>query len=286
MMSGKPYTSRGVRAVWEGVDASPFRRMSGSLPHDTFIYLGGNEQSTHKYVSELLGKGTIDKKSSGETRGRQGSSSRNYDVLGRELFTADEVRKLDNKKCIIFIRGFDPIMDNKYVPFAHPMFKQTADGGGKPYEHERTDVDGLIGPPFQLLTKDSLNYFEKLKESGENIYIDEISYEAFMLLGQAEMNKRFSDLDEAQQKARFNKEQENELEYDEVSEITNKPINREKYRLNGEDSFTARTAQWEFTDEQLAALELARQKGVPKRQLYKFFYPSVSAEKMRKIWNV
>lgn len=68
---------------------------------DTFIYLGGNEQSTHKYVSELLGKGTIDKKSSGETRGRQGSSSRNYDVLGRELFTPDEVRKLDNRKCII-----------------------------------------------------------------------------------------------------------------------------------------------------------------------------------------
>ena len=89
---------------------------------DTFIYLGGNEQSTHKYVSELLGKGTIDKKSSGETKGRQGSSSRNYDVLGRELFTPDEVRKLDNKKCIIFIRGFDPIMDNKFIPFGHPAF--------------------------------------------------------------------------------------------------------------------------------------------------------------------
>ena len=97
---------------------------------DTFIYLGGNEQSTHKYVSELLGKGTIDKKSSGETKGRQGSSSRNYDVLGRELFTPDEVRKLDNKKCIIFIRGFDPIMDNKFIPFNHPMFNQTADGKG------------------------------------------------------------------------------------------------------------------------------------------------------------
>ena len=53
--------------------------------YDTFIYLGGNEQSTHKYVSELLGKGTIDKKSSGETKGRQGSSSRNYDVLGRDM---------------------------------------------------------------------------------------------------------------------------------------------------------------------------------------------------------
>lgn len=97
---------------------------------DTFIYLGGNEQSTHKYVSELLGKGTIDKKSSGETKGRQGSSSRNYDVLGRELFTPDEVRKLDNKKCLIFIRGFDPVMDDKFIPFSHPAFKQTADGKG------------------------------------------------------------------------------------------------------------------------------------------------------------
>ena len=64
------------------------------------------------------------------------SSSRNYDVLGRELFTPDEVRKLDNKKCIIFIRGFDPIMDNKFIPFNHPMFNQTADGKGEPYVHQ------------------------------------------------------------------------------------------------------------------------------------------------------
>ena len=78
-----------------------------------------------------MGKGTIDKKSSGETKGRQGSFSRNYDVLGRELFTPDEVRKLDNKKCIIFIRGFDLIMDNKFIPFNHPMFNQTADGKGE-----------------------------------------------------------------------------------------------------------------------------------------------------------
>ena len=119
---------------------------------DTFIYLGGNEQSTHKYVSELLGKGTIDKKSSGETKGRQGSSSRNYDVLGRELFTPDEVRKLDNKKCIIFIRGFDPIMDNKYIPFAHPMFKQTADGGGKPYIHRIKGSFDIVGPPYEILS--------------------------------------------------------------------------------------------------------------------------------------
>ena len=131
---------------------------------DTFIYLGGNEQSTHKYVSELLGKGTIDKKSSGETKGRQGSSSRNYDVLGRELFTPDEVRKLDNKKCIIFIRGFDPIMDNKFIPFNHPMFNQTADGKGEPYVHQIRGADNLIGPPFEILSDKAVKYYEKLKD--------------------------------------------------------------------------------------------------------------------------
>ena len=98
---------------------------------DSLVYLGGNEQSTHEYISKLLGKATIDKKSSGETRGRQGSSSRNYDVLGREIMTPDEVRKMDNKKCLIFIRGFDPILDSKYNPFKHPVFAQTADGEGK-----------------------------------------------------------------------------------------------------------------------------------------------------------
>lgn len=102
---------------------------------DSLIFLGGNEQGTHDYISKLLGKATIDKRSSGETRGRQGSASRNYDVVGREILTPDEVRKLDNKKCLIFIRGFDPIMDNKFNPFQHPAFSQTEDGGAPSYVH-------------------------------------------------------------------------------------------------------------------------------------------------------
>ena len=165
---------------------------------DTFIYLGGNEQSTHKYVSELLGKGTIDKKSSGETKGRQGSSSRNYDVLGRELFTPDEVRKLDNKKCIIFIRGFVPIMDNKFIPFNHPMFNQTVDGKGEPYVHQIRGADNLIGPPFEILSDKAVKYYEKLKDKGENVYIDSLTYEQFMMLGDAELSRRFSMQDEAE----------------------------------------------------------------------------------------
>ncbi len=81
---------------------------------DTLIYLGGNEQSTHKYMSEMLGKMTIDKKTSGETTGSHGSSSRNYDVLGRDMLDPSEVRKMDNNKCLIFIKGFDPVIDFKY----------------------------------------------------------------------------------------------------------------------------------------------------------------------------
>ena len=75
------------------------------------------------------------KRSSGETLGRKGSSSRNYDVLGRELMTPDEVRKLDNKKCIVLIRGCDPVMDFKFNTFKHPMFKRSGDGKGKWYVH-------------------------------------------------------------------------------------------------------------------------------------------------------
>lgn len=81
---------------------------------DTLVYLGGNESSTHEYVSKSIGKFTIDKRSTGETLGSHGSSSRNYDVLGREIMTSDEVRKLENTKCVIFIRGFDPVIDDKY----------------------------------------------------------------------------------------------------------------------------------------------------------------------------
>lgn len=182
---------------------------------DSLVYLGGNEQSTHEYISKLLGKATIDKKSSGETRGRQGSSSRNYDVLGREIMTPDEVRKMDNKKCLIFIRGFDPILDSKYNPFKHPVFAQTADGEGIPYEHEPAAEGESAEPGFTILNKKSLAYYEGMKEKGEPIYIDTIPYEDFMLLGQVDMEKRFIDLDEQEQRERLNEGMEPglELEY-------------------------------------------------------------------------
>lgn len=80
---------------------------------DTLIYLGGNEAESHKYISDMLGKYTVNKKSTGETLGSHGSSSQNFDVLGREILTPDEVRKMDNAKCLVFIRGYDPVLDDK-----------------------------------------------------------------------------------------------------------------------------------------------------------------------------
>ena len=102
---------------------------------DSFLYLGGNEQSTHKYVSELLGKDTIDTNTYGKSSGRGGNYSTNYQITGRELMTPDEVRKLDNRYALAFIRGESPIMDFKYDILKHPDIKATADGKGEPYEH-------------------------------------------------------------------------------------------------------------------------------------------------------
>ena len=265
---------------------------------DTFIYLGGNEQSTHKYVSELLGKGTIDKKSSGETKGRQGSSSRNYDVLGRELFTADEVRKLDNKKCIIFIRGFDPIMDSKFIPFGHPAFDQTADGKGKPYVHVPNSGGGGQALPFQLLTPKALSYYEELKKKGENVYIDKIDYKDFELLTDAGMQKRFTSMEEQEQKEQLNREQDNELMYaqEDVPEpeaAETKPKQAEKEpvpepeaagrRIEGEDTIMNRMAQWKYSKEQKDELHKMIALGMPTKTILAVFYPETDVIKMREI---
>ena len=102
---------------------------------DELLYLGGNEQSTHKYVSELLGKETIDTNTYGLSRGRNGSYSTNYQQSGRELLTPDEVRMLDNRFALLFIRGERAVMDEKYDILKHPNLKLTVDGVGKPFRH-------------------------------------------------------------------------------------------------------------------------------------------------------
>ena len=102
---------------------------------DEFIYLGGNEQATHEYVSKLLGKETIDTNTYGQSKGRSGSYSTNWQLAGRELLMPDEVRMLDNQYALLFIRGERPIQDFKYDILKHPNVKLTTDGGAEPYRH-------------------------------------------------------------------------------------------------------------------------------------------------------
>lgn len=106
---------------------------------DEFLYLGGNEQSTHKYVSELLGKETIDTNTYGKSSGRSGNYSTNYQNSGRELLTPDEVRMLDNKYALLFIRGERPVQDLKFNLFEHKNVDLSGLGKAKPYLHGGTE---------------------------------------------------------------------------------------------------------------------------------------------------
>ncbi len=115
---------------------------------DTILYLGGNESSTHKYVSEMLGKATIDTKTHGQTKGKSGSYSTNFQMSGRELLTPDEVRKLDNRYALLFIRGASPVMDEKYDLTHHPAISHSSLGGAAPYIHHGTKPAVYTGRPL------------------------------------------------------------------------------------------------------------------------------------------
>ena len=121
---------------------------------DTLLYLGGNEASTHKYISEMLGKETIDTRNRSVSRGSHGSSSTSYQQTGRELLLPDEVRTLNNDYAILFIRGERPVMDKKYDILKHPNIRRTEDGGAAPYIHR---------PGLSFVQKDLSMPFEGLE---------------------------------------------------------------------------------------------------------------------------
>ena len=170
---------------------------------DEFLYLGGNEQSTHEYVSKLLGKETIDMNTYGQSRGRNGNYSVNWQLTGRELMTPDEVRMLDNKYALLFIRGERPVMDLKYDILKHPNVALTTDGAGKPYVHgkhrfnyasiqfDRDLLDSKIeettfdddNSDYVILTEEDidmiLNPKTKKSKNTEVIYYDEDEDEEF-----------------------------------------------------------------------------------------------------------
>lgn len=134
---------------------------------DTLIYLGGNEQSTHKYISESLGKMTIDKKSSSESKGKNGSVSNSMDVLGRELLMSEEVRKLQRRKCVVFIRGFDPVIDNKIDTAKHPLWKELCREKKKYRYDARLD---RVKPDQMLINAMDIQHLVTLDDINEKDY--------------------------------------------------------------------------------------------------------------------
>ena len=135
---------------WEGIIGNA----------DSFIYLGGNEQSTHKYISELLGKETIDTKTSSQSKGRNGSFSQNFQQTGRELMTPDEVRRLDNKNAIVLIRGEKPVIDEKYDILKHPNIHRTEDGGAPLYLHTPLRAFAADDLSFLIENIDDIEFLE------------------------------------------------------------------------------------------------------------------------------
>ena len=135
---------------WEGIIGNA----------DSFIYLGGNEQSTHKYISELLGKETIDTRTSSQSKGRNGSFSQNFQQTGRELMTPDEVRRLDNKNAIVLIRGEKPVIDEKYDILKHPNIHRTEDGGAPPYLHTPLRAFAADDLSFPIENIDDIEFLE------------------------------------------------------------------------------------------------------------------------------
>ena len=140
---------------WEGIIGNA----------DSFIYLGGNEQSTHKFVSELLGKETIQTQTHSQSKGRNGSFSQNFQSAGRELLTPDEVRMLDNRLALVLIRGEAPVIDAKYDLTRHPNIKRTADGGTAPYTHNPQCLYDVGDLNFTFTSLDEIEIFEDMEES-------------------------------------------------------------------------------------------------------------------------
>ena len=130
---------------------------------DTLLFLGGgNEPTSLEFIVKLLGKETIATRTRGQTKGRSGSSSTNFQQTGRDLMTIDEVRKLDTHKTILFIRGEDPVLDKKYNIKRHPNIKLTTDGKAKPYIHKPQGAPDYALPdlPYAFRSLDDYEFID------------------------------------------------------------------------------------------------------------------------------
>lgn len=158
-----------------------------------FISTDGNEQSTHKMVSELLGKESIDLNTYGKSTGHSGSYSTNYQSTGRELLMADEVRMLDNDKAILLIRGEKPVIDFKYDILKHPNVKYTTDGGTKLYEYGKVErATGRISEVTieELQSMKDIKYTEETEEKSNYELLSEEDIENYIYMEEIENERK------------------------------------------------------------------------------------------------
>ena len=136
---------------------------------DTLLFLGGgNEPTSLEFVSKLLGKETVHTRTRGQTKGRSGSSSINYQQTGRDLMTPDEIRMLPTNDALLFIRGEKPVRDKKYDIKKHPNVRRTADGRAKPYIHNPPVPDYTLPDlPYEFRTLDDYTFLEDEHEIEE-----------------------------------------------------------------------------------------------------------------------
>ena len=136
---------------------------------DTLLFLGGgNEPTSLEFVSKLLGKETVHTRTRGQTKGRSGSSSVNYQQTGRDLMTPDEIRMLPTNDALLFIRGEKPVRDKKYDIKKHPNVRRTADGRAKPYIHNPPVPDYTLPDlPYEFRTLDDYTFLEDEYENEE-----------------------------------------------------------------------------------------------------------------------
>nr|MDE6853163.1 TraM recognition domain-containing protein [Lachnospiraceae bacterium] len=177
--------------AWEGV--------AGNC--DTFLYLGGNEASTYEYVSKLLGKWTIDKRTSGESKGSSGSYSENYDVLGRELMLEYEIRLLPDDECILFVRGEHPIRDKKWFSWEHQEYENARKYGAYLPDREMGDAEPE-NENCQFISNSSLEYLKMQENQSEGIHICGMDVYEFMMMDMdAVMGKVHTVADEQEKSA-------------------------------------------------------------------------------------
>jgi len=251
---------------------------------DTLLYLGGNEPSTHKYISEELGKRTISKQSNSESKGERGSTSLSTDVMGRELMTQDEVRQLDNGKCICMIRGEWPVLDDKYGTFAAKEYLHALSLG--PYKQEKmVDEKGEALPPVHALAfLPNETFAAYKKEKFMKCY--EIDLETlFVKDGDESLSEAFDDRIDFREvrKTMEENEEKNRKKEDEMQERSEY---RKKSGIPEEDrtrSLIELMRMYPLDRVQAAEVTLAKEHGLTDEEIKCFYDPALPPSTMAEI---